>query len=216
MDSMKWLDKLVKADANRKSRLHDMAGNRLSLASLPSTPIAVLDMLLRLGGRRRMQPWISYRAASDIKHLLRPEWRVLEFGAGASTVWFAKRVSFVLSIEANHDWYEWVCRQLESQGLTNVEVRLRQEHNAYSAAVNRDDGLFDLALIDGDWRASCVEPSLGALRAAGLLYIDNIDTGGREAAQVLQRTVPSAEIRYYTDLAPGLAAPTRGMSAHIR
>ncbi len=163
-----------------------------------------------------MQPWISYRAAAELKRTVRPEWRVLEFGAGMSTLWFAERVSFVLSIEANRDWYEWVCKQLESRGLTNVEVRLRQEPDAYAAAAKPEDGLFDFVLIDGDWRARCVEPSLSALCAEGFLFIDNIDAPGRDAAQVLHRMRPGVKVRYYTDLAPGVGAPTTGMFAHIR
>lgn len=178
--------------------------------------MAALDMLLRFGGRRRTQPWISYRAASEIKRVLRPEWRVLEFGAGMSTLWFAKRVSFVLSIEANRDWYEWVRRQLSTRGITNVELRLRLEPDAYAAAVKRKDGLFDFVLIDGDWRARCVKPSLRAVCAESFLYIDNIDAGGRDAAQQFHSTVPGVAVRYYTDLAPGLGAPTTGMLAHIR
>jgi hypothetical protein len=210
-----WLAKLIKADANRKSRFHDLAGTRLPLASLSSIPIASLDMLFRLGGRRRVQPWISYRAASEIERLLRPEWRVLEFGAGMSTLWFAKRVSFVLSIEANREWYERVCKQLTSRGFSNVEVRLRQESDAYAAAVNREDGLFDFVLIDGDWRERCIEPSLRALRADRFVYIDNIDAAGRDAAQLLHSTLPGVEVRHYTDLVPGAASATTGMSAYI-
>jgi predicted O-methyltransferase YrrM len=192
-----------------------MAGNRLPLSSVRFIPLASVDMLLRSQGKRRVQPWISYRAAVEIGRLLRPEWRVLEFGAGMSTVWFAEKVSFVLTIEANREWHDWVRKQLEARALANVEVRLRQEPGAYASAVTRDDGPFDFALIDGDWRSQCVEPSLRALRPGGFVYIDNVDGPGRDAAQLLRTKVPSLDFCLYTDLAPGVGAPTTGMSAHI-
>lgn len=178
--------------------------------------MAAFDMLLRSTGRRRLQPWISYRATSELNVILHPEWRVLEFGAGMSTLWLAKRALFVLSIESNRDWYQWVCMQLKSRAITNVEVRLRQDPDSYAAAVHPQDGLFELVLIDGDWRARCVEPSLRAMSSEGLLYIDNIDAGGRDAAQQLLSAAPGVEVRYYTDLAPGVGAPTTGMLARIR
>jgi predicted O-methyltransferase YrrM len=82
--------------------------------------------------------------------------------------------------------------------------------------VKQEDGLFDFALIDGNWRAQCVEPAIRAMSAGRLLYIDNVDGPGRDAAQLMRNTLPGVEVRHYTDLVPGVGAPTTGMSVHIR
>jgi hypothetical protein len=54
------------------------------------------------------------------------------------------------------------------------------------------------------------------MRPDSLMYIDNTDAGGRSAAKQLLKTLPQIEVRYYTDLAPGLGAPTTGMVAYVR
>jgi predicted O-methyltransferase YrrM len=133
-----------------------------------------------------------------------------------STLWFARRASFVLSIEVSAAWYQWTSDRLRMQNLTNVEVRLRPEEEMYTAAATPADGLFDLVLIDGDWRARCVEPALRALGAGGYLYIDNTDVDGRDAVRILRSTLPALELSYYTDFTPGAAFPTTGVSAHIQ
>jgi len=172
-----------------------------------SIPSAMLDMLLRVGGRRRVRPWISYQAVEEIERLIRTDWRVLEFGSGMSTIWFAERVSFVLSIESDPGWSEWVLAQLHQRRLTNVAVRI--------GGVNKTDGVFDFVFIDGIDRANCVAPALNLLRAGGYLYIDNTDADGQDAVDALRLIVPSVELSYYTDLAPGVAFPTTGALARI-
>src|ERR1700737_140324 len=53
------LAKLFEADPGRKTRFHDLAGRVLPPESWGSLPLAVMDMTLRVAGRRRQQTWIS-------------------------------------------------------------------------------------------------------------------------------------------------------------
>jgi SAM-dependent methyltransferase len=209
------LAKLIKADVGRKTRFHDLTGRLLPLESWISLPLAVMDMTLRMAGRRRPQPWISYRAARDIERLLLPAWRVLEFGAGMSTIWLAKHSKFVVSVEANAEWYRRVMAMLALYGLRNVDLRYRPTVDEYTGAISPEDGVFDLALIDGDWREETVAPALRAVRPGGLIYVDNADGPGRQAAELLL-AVPREHLRYYTDLAPGIGAPTTGLLVRLK
>src|SRR5689334_9267202 len=47
---------------------------------------------------------------------------VLEFGAGGSTVFFAKRCEHVVSIETDPDWAMAVESHLKNLGLDNVDI----------------------------------------------------------------------------------------------
>ena len=52
---------------------------------------------LKLTGRRPETPWLGYRAVKCLDELIEPDWRILEFGSGMSTSWFARRCASVLS-----------------------------------------------------------------------------------------------------------------------
>jgi len=190
-----------------------MEGNLLPVSGLVSLPLAGADLVLRLLGQRRVQPWISYRAARELAHTIRKDWHVLEFGAGMSTVWFAQRSAFVLSIESNTDWYAQVTKMLTVRDLHNVDLRLRTDQKGYLAV----KGSFDLVMIDGAWRDRCVDIAMRHVRPNGFVYLDNVDAArGRAAKAMLMACLPAGSVFHsYTDFAPGLAAPTTGLLVHL-
>jgi len=49
-------------------------------------------------------PWITYSATMMLMRLIRPDFKVFEFGCGESTKWWCERVSEVVSVEHNLDW----------------------------------------------------------------------------------------------------------------
>jgi hypothetical protein len=58
------------------------------------------------------------------RHLL-PSHVGIEWGSGRSTIWLARRVKFLWSIETNSDWHSRVSTQLRTHELaTRVDYRL--------------------------------------------------------------------------------------------
>src|SRR5215470_9498452 len=53
-------------------------------------------------------PWFSYAAIDFLDTFLKPNMTVCEYGSGGSTVFFARRVRSVFSIEDNSKWHELV------------------------------------------------------------------------------------------------------------
>jgi predicted O-methyltransferase YrrM len=51
-------------------------------------------------------PWITYPAAAMLSRIVRPDFRVFEFGSGASTLWWNKNVQTVVSVDHNPKWIE--------------------------------------------------------------------------------------------------------------
>jgi hypothetical protein len=49
-------------------------------------------------------PWFTYPAIRFLQRLVRPDWRVLEYGSGNSTRWWAKRVVQVVAVEHDPAW----------------------------------------------------------------------------------------------------------------
>lgn len=60
----------------------------------------------------RALPWFTYGAIELLHQVVRPEDRVFEFGAGASTLWWQERVRRLYSIDHDLDWVDRLKPQL--------------------------------------------------------------------------------------------------------
>jgi precorrin-6B methylase 2 len=215
---MNLVQRLYRADDRRKTRFHDQKGNRLSATGLLYTPRVFVEAVLRsMLGYRPVQPWISYRAASAIARELDRTSRVLEFGAGMSTRWFAMRSGSVLSLEADPRWLERVQVALSSKGLDNVELRLRTPDNIADLTGIADQS-FDFVLVDGVSRHECVVAALPKLKPGGRLYLDNTDDPAErsaEAAVLAAVRERGGDARYFTDYVPGQMTAVQGLLARL-
>jgi predicted O-methyltransferase YrrM len=130
-------------------------------------------------------PWLAPEAIEFLGTLLRPNGRVLEYGAGGSTIWLARRVTWVTSLEHSPSWLEATERALVERGLRHkaavkqvpagddpdFEARVRASFNGRR---------WDLAFVDGQalGRAAMVRISAEALRPGGWLVVDNVGAKG--------------------------------------
>ena len=53
-------------------------------------------------------PWIAYSAIDFIQSRIKSDMSVFEFGSGASTAWWAKRVKEVDAVENDEEWFNFV------------------------------------------------------------------------------------------------------------
>jgi len=169
------LQRIVQGDLRRRTRLHDYAGNRIDAGGLVHLPSCLFWTLACRVGWRPVRPWLGYRAVRRLARLIQPDWRILEFGSGLSTVWFAERAGLVVAIDENPDWYEIVRQGLARRRITNVDYHLAEEREDYVSVPGYPDRTFDLAIVDGRWRARSAEKALRAVRPGGFIYFDNSD-----------------------------------------
>jgi hypothetical protein len=149
-------------------------------------------------------PWITFPAIRILERALKQDMRVYEFGAGGSTIFFARRVREVVSVEHDPAWFERVKAALEAGGHHNCRLELIEpvalpnsqpndpadpDHYATDDATFRrhsferyvksieefPDACFDVILIDGRSRPSCFKHSLKKIRPDGLIVWDNTD-----------------------------------------
>jgi hypothetical protein len=131
--------------------------------------------------RRPADPWLTRPAISILESWLRPDDVGFEWGSGRSTVWFARRVRRLVSIEHDPAWYETVRERLARAGLLDrCDCRLEPDgrdetpNSRYVRAVEEVlDNTLDFALVDGVARVHCALAVLSKLRPGGLLCIDN-------------------------------------------
>lgn len=97
--------------------------------------------------------------------------RVFEWGAGNSTLFWAKYASEVISIEYNQLWYHKMNSILPENAIIKY---FELEYNGkYCKSINETDGLFDIILIDGRDRVRCVKNCINKLKHNGIIIWDN-------------------------------------------
>lgn len=167
--------KVIAGGPDRKTRLHDHHGNRVSFDRITRNgPRAVASTFSRVAfGTFIKTPWISYDGQALIDRRLKPHSRVLEFGSGASTGWFADRAGFVLSHEHDAKWFNEVDGIIGNR--PNVVRTLHDDVESYIGVEPEYHEPFDLILVDGWHRDRCVESALPLLARGGILYLDNSD-----------------------------------------
>jgi SAM-dependent methyltransferase len=129
-------------------------------------------------------PWLTEGAVRLLDSWLRPTDWGIEWGSGRSTIWLARRVAGVLSIEHDARWHEMVRGMLADAGVAGrVDYRLvpcdlgelgdPPDHPYVLAAEAVTDGSADFVLVDGMIRLPCARLALRKLRPGGLLILDN-------------------------------------------
>jgi predicted O-methyltransferase YrrM len=130
-------------------------------------------------------PWFSYAAIDFLKTFLQPAMSVCEYGSGGSTVFFARRVKDVFSIEDNPKWFELVSDRIKQMGIRNVELKLCPfdfknpvdfEQSSYLNALPPRN--FDVIVIDGseEWtqvRPVCFAKAETLVKPGGIIVVDD-------------------------------------------
>ncbi len=119
-------------------------------------------------------PWWNVAATREVERFLaaRPGARVFEWGAGASTVWLARRASEVISVEHDADWLGKFETQTKPFG--NVRLMHRSIDTAsYVDAIEECSDMFDLIVVDGRERVACLEKAKSRLAPNGAILFDD-------------------------------------------
>ena len=76
-------------------------------------------------GSRDELPWITFRAIQWLTRYLRPEMKVFEYGAGGSTLFLARRVRELVSVEHDETFHSVVAERLAKRGIQNCRLIFR-------------------------------------------------------------------------------------------
>ena len=181
------------------------------------------------------QAWITFAALDYLRDWLQPEHRIFEYGGGGSTLFFCKRAGFVATVEHDGQWFDILTQKIREQGYSNWEGAFipgepvtdgspprpadpdafrsggkgfeNQSFEKYAKAITRfPPASFDLILVDGRARPSCIQQALLYLKPGGLLVVDNAERSYYSAAF---RTL------FQTQFEPVLTDYSPGPYAHI-
>jgi hypothetical protein len=116
-------------------------------------------------------PWLTYSFIDFITERLRNEFNVFEFGSGNSTLFFAKRVKEVTSVEHNIEWYN----KLKSKIPDNSNLLLSKSDTSedYIAPLKQSNKKYDMIIIDGIHRNESLFISKNFLTDEGVIILDD-------------------------------------------
>ncbi|HPO44279.1 MAG TPA: class I SAM-dependent methyltransferase [Spirochaetota bacterium] len=127
-------------------------------------------------------PWLTLKANRLLSDLLRPESVGIEFGSGRSTVWFARKVTRLISVEHDKEWFDKVRALLRRGNLGNVEYFCRNAAAApfspqgyLSPLLKEPQNHFDFVLVDGLFRDLCAILAVKHVKVGGFIVIDNVN-----------------------------------------
>jgi hypothetical protein len=149
-------------------------------------------------------PWISFAAIDYLKKIVREDMRVFEYGSGGSTMFWISRVREVISVEHDLSWYANMKEKLDLQSVQNIQYilaipapdpkfREKQFENPddyissdpaytgknfenYVKSIDQfPDHYFDIIIIDGRARPSCIQRGMPKLKKNGWMIVDNTE-----------------------------------------
>jgi len=118
-------------------------------------------------------PWWLYAAIDKIASVIKPDWRVFEWGSGGSTLWLAQRVLTVISYDHDEAWGRKTQHELAQFGLDNATVTLIHNLDQYADVIQSYTAPFDLVVVDGRNRAGCLRHAGYHVKPGGYVLLDN-------------------------------------------
>jgi len=149
-------------------------------------------------------PWTSQASIKTFEKILTKDMIGFEYGSGNSTIFFARRLKHLTSVEHHEGWFNIVRSNLAKINLTNVDYRfiamekeknmersysfyqdynlterdfhIRREYHSYFSFIKEyPDNHFDFILVDGRARVECCLNGIPKLKSGGIFVLDNSD-----------------------------------------
>lgn len=137
------------------------------------------SMLLANGLHIKTLPWLTIDSIEIIEGFLKEhdDAKVLEFGCGGSTVWFAKRTNNLTTVEHDKNWFYFINNALIEDEFCN-SVNFILHSRPYVSVVNDfAKEYFDLVLVDGRERPQCAKEVIPYIKSGGMLILDDFERG---------------------------------------
>jgi hypothetical protein len=150
-------------------------------------------------------PWLTYSSIKFIEPRLKREFIVHEYGSGNSTLWFSHRVSKVVSVEHQEQWFD----KLKEKRPANVELIYKSldAGSEYEDAVLERKEVFDIMIVDGRRRVKCAANSLKKIKPDGVIIFDNSEREDYKDAISLLEKASYKRIDFW-GLGPGIHIQT--------
>jgi len=146
-------------------------------------------------------PWVTYSFIDFIKTRLNKDLKIFEYGSGSSTLFYAKRVLKVVSVEHDETWYNKIVKSKPANAeMIFSKLERGGEYSKKAAALGEK---FDIVIVDGRDRVNCCINSVKALTPSGVIVLDDSERKDYEKAVVFLKDAGFKELSF-TGISPGL------------
>jgi len=158
----------------------------------------IKSILFRQSHKPTPLPWMNYYALIYINQAIKKSPHVFEYGSGSSTLYWISKGAKIVSIEHDASFYENLKIKLDANVVYHlIEPQIQTVGTANSPA---DPDLyqstdyhgcffenyvkaidiypnehFDVVVVDGRARPSCIKRALPKIKKGGMLILDNSD-----------------------------------------
>jgi len=146
-------------------------------------------------------PWVTYSFIDFIKPRLNKQHIVFEYGSGSSTLFYAKHVKRVVSVEHDEAWFNKIVNS-KPQNAEMIFSKLEQNGEYARKAASLEEK-FDMIIIDGRDRVNCCKYSINALSARGVIILDDSERTEYGEASVFLKNAGFKELSF-SGISPGL------------
>ncbi|MDX1937822.1 MAG: hypothetical protein SFU21_11940 [Flavihumibacter sp.] len=145
-------------------------------------------------------PWLTFDAIDFLKKTIKKDNAVFEFGGGGSTLFFLDHAKEVVTVEHDGAWFSDLVKIIGNNHYwkgTFIEPEATERHGnpaivndyasddtgfkkfsfkKYATAIDSyNDNYFDIVLVDGRARTSCIAHAINKIKQGGLLIVDNAE-----------------------------------------
>lgn len=145
-------------------------------------------------------PWLTFTAIDFLKTYVNESKKIFEYGGGGSTLFFLDHAHEVVTVEHDGAWFSDLVKIIGNNAnwkgtFIEPETTDRQGNPAVVADYASDDAdfkkyvfkkyataidsykdhYFDIVLVDGRARTSCIAHALKKIKTGGLLIVDNAE-----------------------------------------
>jgi len=150
------------------------------------------------------QPWITFPVIDFLTKNVDHNTRVFEYGGGGSTLFFLNRAKEVITVEHDQQWFTTLEQIIASKKSNNwtgkfiLPEKMNTTHSlnpsdpahyytddeafknftfqSYASSIEQyPDEHFNIVLVDGRSRPSCIHHSIPKIKKRGYLIVDNSD-----------------------------------------
>lgn len=156
--------------------------------------------------RGKPLPWYTYPSIDFLSSKNFIDKSVLEFGAGQSTFWWAKKSRKVVSIEEDKSWYQKMQKNIppnvELLYIPRVNVNTDISH-LEKLLLEKKYGKFDVIIIDGFWRFESCNLAKKLLNPEGIIIADNSEIDDYKIYEAFKNDPEFQRVDFW-GLAPGV------------
>lgn len=146
-------------------------------------------------------PWAAYPYIDFIGERLNNGMRLFEFGSGNSTLYYAKHVGEVVSVEHNIEWFNRIKDQVP--GNVSINYKKFTENGEYCRISAILKQTFHIIIIDGPDRNNCIINSTKNLTDDGVIILDDSERKEYQEGVIFLRNSQYRQIDFW-GIAPGI------------